>query len=275
MSIGPGVYPDLPFDEYLRLDAASKGKLRDLWKRTPAHAQTQRDSTPETDFGTALHVGILEPDKFDAAVKRGPSDRRGNKWKEAQAEFPSSLVLPDHEYDRVVKARDVALSNPTLRGLASREGVSEATGLWIDPDTGLLCRCRPDRYVPSLALMADLKTTADAGEDAFRRVAEHMLYDLHDAMYSEGWNRAGGGEVEDFIFVVIERDEPFANAIYQFDEPERTRGKQIMRKSLARYAECKASGVWPGHPTGVVRLKYRDWVHQQDGQQGLYNEEVA
>jgi hypothetical protein len=271
----PGTYPDLSFEDYLRIDAASKGRLREIWKRTPAHARTHRGRTPETDWGTALHVGILEPDRFDAAVKRGPSDRRGNKWKEALAEFPSALVLPDHEYDAVVQARDTALSDPTLRALASREGVSEATGLWIDPNTGLLCRMRTDRYVPSLALMADVKTTADAGEDAFRRVAEHMLYDLHDAMYSEGWGHAGGGEVEDFIFVVVERDPPYAHAIYQFDEPERNRGRQIMRKALARYAECLAAGSWPGHPAGVVRLKYKDWVHQADAANGLYQEEAA
>jgi hypothetical protein len=270
-----GIFPTMPFEQYLALDAASKGKLRTLYRKTPAHSTVHRGTTPETDFGTALHVGILEPDRFDAAVKRGPSDRRGNKWKDAIAEFPSALVLPDHEYDRVVEARDAVLTDPTIRGLATREGMSEATGLWIDPDTGVLCRCRPDRYVPSLALMADLKTTAEAGADAFRRVAEVMLYDLHDAMYSEGWGLAGGGAVEDFIFIVVERDPPYAHAIYQLQEPERLRGRAIMRKALQTYQQCKASGCWRGYPSGVTPLKFSDWTHQADANNGLYQEEVA
>lgn len=274
--MNPGIYPDLGFADYLTTDAASKSKLRELWKRTPSHCLAAEDeSTPEQDFGTALHVAVLEPDKFPLAVVRGPKDRRGNAWKEALAEHASALVLPDHEYDRVLRARDAVMRDPQIKALATLDGLSEASAFWIDPETGLLCRMRTDRYVPKLALMADLKTTTNASLEAFARIAEDMLYDLHDAMYSEGWNRAGGGEVEDFIFVAIERDPPFAHQVFQYEPPERNRGRQIMRKALRRYAECKATGVWPGYPSGVTRLSYREFVHQRDAISGLYTEEEA
>jgi hypothetical protein len=264
MNMTPGIYPTMPFSEYLALDAASKGKLWTLHTKTPAHCQAEREATADMDWGTAAHVALLEPDKLASTVLRGPADRRGKKWTEFVDATPGKLVLPEPEFDRVVEMQNTVMLNPQVKALTTRAGVSEATGLWIDPDTGLLCRCRPDRYVESLSLMADLKTTNDASPDGFRRVAMRLGYDLQDVMYTEGWNRAGGGEVEDFIFIVVERDPPYAHAIYQLDEPARLRGRTIMQKALLTYQQCKAAGQWPGYPAEVSRLTFPEWVYQED-----------
>ncbi len=226
------------------------------------------------DWGTAAHVALLEPDRFASAVLCGPADRRGKKWGEFLDANPGKLVLPEPEFDRVVAMQNTVMQNPTIRALTTRAGVSEASALWIDPDTQLLCRCRPDRYVPSLALAAELKTTTNASAESFARTAEQFGYDLQSEFYTEGWARAGGGDVEDFIFIAVERDPPFAHQIFQFDEPERNRGRQIMRKALLRYAECVATGVWSGYSPTVSRLKFGDWVHQRDGLSGLYTDAV-
>lgn len=270
----PGIYPIMPFADYLAVDAASKSRLHTLHSKTPAHCHAAEDeATPEMDWGSALHVAVLEPDSFTFCVIRGPADRRGKKWSEFVEAHAGCLILPEAEYDKVVRARDAVLRNPTVRALATQDGLSEASGFWIDPETGLLCRCRYDRYVPSLAMGADFKTTADASKRAFKRVAEAMAYDLHDAMYSEGWQRAGGGEVENFIFIAVERDEPFCHQIFEYEPAEKNRGRQIMRKALRRYAMCKASGSWPGYSDRVTPLAYDEYVHQRDALSGLYQEE--
>lgn len=273
----PGIYPDLPFADYLAVDAANKSKLWALYNKTPAHCHDAEDeATPEMDWGTALHVAVLEPKRFETAVIRGPKDRRGGKWTEAAEANPTALVLPLQEFDDVCRARDSVMRNARVRALATQDGVSEASGFWIDPETQLLCRMRCDRYVPSLAMMADFKTTTDAGEEAFRRVAERMGYDLHHAMYSEGWTLAGGGAVEDFIFIAVERKAPFCHQMFQYKPAEVQRGRAIMRKALRRYAECKAAGQWPGYDEQIQWLEYKEWTHRDDALRGLYeNEEDA
>jgi hypothetical protein len=268
----PGIYPDLPFDEYLRIDAASKGKLHALFTKTPSHALVTREPTKDMVWGTAFHLALLEPAKFETGVAMNPHDGRTKAGKEFVTEHAGKIVVSTGDYNDLIRARDTLLQNPTIRALVQREGMTEATGLWVDPDTGVLCRCRPDHYVPDLAMMVDLKTTTSAGPDSFAKTAETFGYDIQDAMYSEGWGLAGGGDVEDFIFVVVEREPPYAHAIYQLNEPERNRGRAIMRKALARYAECKASGEWPGYPTGVSGLAFKPWVHQQDSMTELYQE---
>lgn len=262
--MGPGIYPDLPFEQYLAIDAASKSKLWTLHSKTPAHCLTETEPTREMDWGTAAHVALLEPDRFASAVLSGPADRRGKKWSEFCDANPGKLVLPEPEFDRIMAMQNTVMQNPTLRALTTRAGVSEASALWVDPDTGVLCRCRPDRYVESLSMMAELKTTNDASPDGFRRTAMRMGYDLGDVMYSEGWNRAGGGEVEDFIFIVVEREPPYAHAIYQLDEPARLRGRTIMQRALLTYQQCKAADRWPGYPAEVSRLNFPQWVYQEN-----------
>ena len=259
----PGTYRDLPFKDYLAIDAASKGKLWALHTKTPAHCQVDRDPTPDMVWGTVFHTALLEPGRFLDGIVANPYDGRTKDGKKFKDEHAGYTVISKDDYDGVMAARDALLRNPTIKALIEREGMSEATGVWIDPDTGLLCRCRPDHYVPSLAMAVDIKTTTNAGAKAFAKTAANFGYDLQAEFYSEGWNRAGGGEVENFIFVVVERDPPYAHALYEIDEPGRAMGQVIMRKALARYAECKASGVWPGHPAEVVRLSFPQWVYQE------------
>jgi hypothetical protein len=259
-----GIFPTMSFADYLAVDAASKGKLWTLHTKTPAHCMTEVEPTPAMDWGTAAHVAILEPDRFYADVLCGPADRRGKKWSEFLDDNPGKLVLPDPEFERVVAMQNAVMQNPTIRALATRAGVSEASAFWTDPDTGLLCRMRADRYVESLSMMAELKTTTDASPAAFRRVAMRMGYELGDAMYSAGWGLAGGGTVEDFIFIVVESDPPYAHAIYQLDEPARLRGRTILQKALLTYQQCKAAGRWGGYPAEVTALSYPDYVYSTE-----------
>lgn len=254
----------MPLPDYLAVDAASKSKLWTLHTKTPAHCQAEMEPTPEMDWGSAAHIAVLEPDRFSSDVLRGPADRRGKKWSEFLEANPGKLVLPEPEFDRVSAMQATVMQNPQIKALATRAGVSEASAFWQDPDTGLQCKCRPDRYVESLSLMAEMKTTGDASADMFRRTAVKLGYHLGDAMYSEGWNRAGGGDVEDFIFIVVERDPPFAHAVYQLDEPARLRGRAIMQRALLTYQQCKAAGLWGGYPPQVTTLSYPEWVYQEE-----------
>lgn len=260
----PGIYPDLSFADYLALDAASKGKLWTLHSKTPAHCRVEREPSPDMVWGTAFHMAVLEPDRFDSSVVSNPYDGRTKAGKEFVAEHSGRLILSHDDYEGVVSARDVLFGNATIKALIEREGVSEATGVWVDPDTRLLCRCRPDHYVPSLAMIADVKTTTNASPEMFAKTAAQFGYDLQAEFYSEGWNRAGGGEVEDFIFIVVERTPPYAHAIYQLDESARLRGRTIMQKALLTYQQCKAADRWPGYPAEVSRLNFPQWVYQEN-----------
>jgi hypothetical protein len=110
----PGIYEGLSNDEYHKGPGVSKSGLWAIHTKTPAHFKNPpvKEETTRSkaikDFGTAAHLAILKPDEFEKKVVKGPSDRRGNKWKDlAEAcELDGSLLLVEDTYESVLRIRD-------------------------------------------------------------------------------------------------------------------------------------------------------------------------
>ena len=68
-------------------------------------------------LGTAIHTAILEPDKFEAQFHKGPSDRRGNKWKDEMslAESEDKECLTAGDYDNALLIREQAATCSELQ----------------------------------------------------------------------------------------------------------------------------------------------------------------
>ena len=269
--MNPGIYSDLGSEAYHATKAVGKSALWTLHCKTPAHVHGAEDEgNPDMDFGTAAHVALLEPHKFDKAVIRGPEDRRGNKWKDALAEHPNSLVLPSPVFEKVLRLRDIVMLDPIVQSLPSEFAMIEHSAFWVDAETELLCKCRPDLYRGDESLMVDLKTTADATKQTWLRRAMDMGYHVQDAWYTDGWQEAGGGAVDTFLFLVVEREPPFAHAIYELGPGEKDLGRRIAGKALDKYAECKRTGRWPGHMPGVQTMTFPEHVYSKEVFDGVY-----
>jgi len=84
------VIPDMPFSDYLALDAMSAHGLMQI-ERSPAHYRHAIDTphapTPAQALGTAAHMAILEPDHYEAHAHVAPNvDRRTKAGKAADDE---------------------------------------------------------------------------------------------------------------------------------------------------------------------------------------------
>ena len=257
---------DLPAGEYHAHPARSKSYLWKLYSGTPAHAQYgETETTPAMDLGTAVHFAALEPEKFESAIIRGPDDRRGNKWKDAQdaAAAYGGLVLTSGDYDKARRIGDAAQKLSIVRQLAEAQVLREASAFWTDAETGIECRCRPDIYCPAFEMMADLKTTGDASAFTWAKRAADMGYHAQEPWYSEGWDEAGGGNVDGFVFIVIESDSPHLAAAYELTPQAVAEGRLAMRKALLTYKGCRDSGVFPGYPGEVQELDIPGWAYRE------------
>ncbi|MCV6037263.1 PD-(D/E)XK nuclease-like domain-containing protein, partial [Escherichia coli] len=70
---------------------------------------------------------------------------------------------------------------------------------WEDPETGILCRCRPDKIIPEFHWIMDVKTTADI--QRFKTAYYDYRYHVQDAFYSDGYE-AQFGVQPTFVFLV-------------------------------------------------------------------------
>lgn len=268
-----GIYPDLAAEDYHADGAVGRTTLWRLHTATPAHAKyAEVQSTPEMDQGTAIHTAILEPHRFDKAVVCGPADRRGKKWGEAVEANPGALVLPQPAYERVLQLRDAVMKDPIVRSLPSEFAMMEHSAFWNDPETEVRCKCRPDLYRGDQSLIVDLKSTGDATAQIWLKRALDMGFHVQDGHYSRGWELAGGGVVDHFLFLVVERDPPFSHAIYELGPSERHLGRRIAKKALEKYAECLRADEWPGHEGGVRVMTFPEGVFARESFEGVYND---
>lgn len=270
-----GIIANLSNADYHASDGISKSGLWTIHKTSPAHYKySVRDEKSHFDFGEAAHLAILEPDAFERIVHCGPDDRRGNKWKAAQEECAATMVehrgaktpkllLTSSDYQDVLGIRDAVHADAWISGIITGgKSMVEASGYWIDPETGVNCRCRPDLWREDLGIMLDVKSTLSAAAADFSRSVVNYGYHSQEAFYSDGWRHLGK-QVDGFVFLAWEKKKPYARSVFELPPSIVEEGRAIMRKSLSAYAACADSGDWPGYPTGVQELQFPKWAYSE------------
>lgn len=214
--------------------------------------------------GQLAHCAILEPAEFDKRYAVGPDVSRATKaWKEWEASLPAGVIAikPDQRETALRQAESVRRLPDVAEALAA--GRPEVSAYWIDPDTGVLCRCRPDWVHPageSGVVLLDVKTYSDASPAEFARQIARKRYHVQDAFYSEGFGRAAGVDVLGFVFVAVETEWPFAASAVMLDEPGKRQGAIDMRRDLATYAACLKANDWPGHGAAIHQVSMPAWA---------------
>ena len=246
------IYDSMTNGEYHALEAISSSAVKTISKQSIAHWLGQeRKETPAMAMGTAIHSLTLEPEK--AEVVRGPENRRGKSWGEAvdaaKAFSPDAVVLPEAEFDKVQEIADAARAHPLMRNyLALEDSRVEMSIVVDDPDYGFQLRARPDLYNSGSGMIIDLKSTLDASPRGFAKSAHGFGYFVQAAFYKRVL-QLEGLPVEDFVFLAVEKDPPYATCAHLMSGEGMAYGEVVMHKALAAIAEYKSTGVistgWP------------------------------
>lgn len=205
----------------------------------------------------------MEPNRFEVEFVEGPADRRGNKWADADAfaKAEGKTLLTAGDYQTALTIRDAVHADAWLNAIITEgERMVEPSAYWRDPETGVLCRARPDLYRADLKIILDVKSTIDASPKGFAKSIVNYGYHGQEAHYSDGMRHIGL-EVEAFVFLAFEKESPYAKAIYELPPSIVEEGRQIIRESLNTYAQCERSGIWPAYAEGVQELTFPRWAY--------------
>lgn len=265
-----GIIHDLDINAYHSSPGISKTGL-DRINRSPAFfydVTLNPDRPPEKERGGQLegqlaHCAILEPDEFEKRYAVGPDVIRSNKkWKEFEDSLPAGVIgIKQEQYDTAMRQAESVRKLPDIaEALAS--GRPEVSGFWIDPETGVLCRCRPDwvHEFDSGCVVIDVKTYSDASPEEFAKQAARKRYDVQDAFYSDGFQIASGKEVMAFIFLAVESDYPYQSSAVMLDDISKGSGRGKYRENLNTYAKCIKSGEWPGFGEEIHHITLPKWA---------------
>ncbi|MCP1679445.1 PD-(D/E)XK nuclease-like domain-containing protein [Kerstersia gyiorum] len=284
-----GLLPDLDINAYHRSPGISKTGL-DRIARSPAtyYALTlDPNRPPEKERsgqleGQLAHCAILEPAEFSKRyavlpndAPRRPTDAQWNAkkpspesqtemdwWRAWEADNTGRVVISAAQYEVAQRQAESVCRLPDIRE-ALGAGQPEVSAFWRDPETGVLCRCRPDwthQAGDAGVVLLDVKTCSDASPGDFARQIARKRYDVQAAYYTDGYSLASGRDVLAFVFVAVESDYPYQASAVMLDEMSIESGRAKYRRDLNTYAECIRTGQWPGYSTGIETVSLPNWA---------------
>lgn len=215
-----------------------------------------KKTTKSMDFGTDLHCLLLEPGRFSEQYITGPESARNTIiWKDFVKDNPGLVVKKPSEMDHIQQAREViGQSGDKCRWLIDTPGETEVSFFWIDPATGLPCRCRVDKLIdmPKVAIVVDVKSCRDARPHKFRRSMVDYGYYRQGAHYTDGVGLVLKKPVI-FIGLAVESTTLIA-AAYSPAEEKLSEAKSQIRGALEGIKTCQATGVWPGYSNNIEEI---------------------
>ncbi|MBB2256890.1 exodeoxyribonuclease VIII [Escherichia coli] len=259
--IEPGIYYGISNENYHAGPGVSKSQLDDiadtpalyLWRK---NAPVDTTKTKTLDLGTAFHCRVLEPEEFSNRFIVAPEfNRRTNAGKEEEKAFlmecasTGKTVITAEEGRKIELMYQRVMALPLGQWLVESAGHAESSIYWEDPETAILCRCRPDKIIPEFHWIMDVKTTADI--QRFKTAYYDYRYHVQDAFYSDGYE-AQFGVLPTFVFLVASTTVEcgrYPVEIFMMGEEAKLAGQQEYHRNLRTLADCLNTDEWPAIKT--------------------------
>lgn len=251
--------------DYHRHPAVSKTTL-DMIRSDP-HAvawsklcQQDEEKMKTLDFGDAMHAICLEPwrlkSEFVAMPDFNMRTNAGKADKEAfEAANADKKILTADEYKKLTLMFDSVMSHPQARNLIDVEGVCEGSYFWRDKETGLECKCRPDKEIESRGLLVDIKTTDSLKKFCYS--VEDYRYFVQDPFYCDGVGHFK--EKPEMLFLVIQKTIDcgrYPVHVWRLPEEAIIEGRKQYRSDLNKYKRFLDAGKPTEHYDELI-MHYR------------------
>lgn len=238
----------------------SSSGLRTIWTQSPAHfwatSSLNPNRIPQAD-NEAFNVGRLahklliegrEGLEKDFAIRPSEwSDWRtkpAREWREQQILAGKTVVTEDDL--AAVTGMAESLGRHPLVKAGILDGRVERSLIWKDAETGVWLKARPDVIPNASGIVADLKTTVSVQTDALEKSLASYGYHVQAALVGMGLKATLGVQMEDFALVWVEKTAPWCVRVTSLTGADIERGAMQVRAALRTFADCLASGRWPG-----------------------------
>lgn len=246
---------------YFALPALNNSTLS-RFARCPAAVNTEFDTTPSMNLGTALHCAALEGqtaflerfyimEKVDGRTKEGKAAR-------AQAEIDSEgkTIITMDDFDKVCGMAGSINSHPTANEFLSACPQREMAITW--EMEGVKCKAKADALGKYLI---DIKTTQSADQFKFaNKTIVDNRYHVQLAWYYDGL-KANLRAVEGVFIIAVENTAPYTCNVFQLNDAMLEWGTACYLPLLRKYRDCLANNHFPSYQqAGVIECRPPAWV---------------
>lgn len=235
------------------------------------------DVSDEFDFGTAAHdllleggtarICVIDPENYRSKpTKANPEGAVPKGWtngaiRAARDEARANRLVPILPWHN---ARLSSMIEVAQRYLAQSElaellldGKPEQKLHW--QEGGAHCRARLDWITGDKALILDYKSCRSANPHHFTGMAVSFGYTMQEAFYRRGVKAVHGKEPR-FVFLLQEKEPPFACSLVAFDPAMQEIGDRQAQYAIALWTHAMQTGQWPGYPSRVAHLEPPAWL---------------
>jgi hypothetical protein len=252
--------------------AVSSTWLKVIDGHSPWHLRSYLDSppaepTPALRMGSALDCLIFEPERWGEQFIVAPEINRRTK-----AEADHKTIMAQSEYQEALQTAMAVRTNPRMADILATEGiVAQPVFVWIDPITGLKCKCKPDLYDQKNGICYDLKSALDASPEGFSKAVGNFGYHIQQAFYSDGI-RTLGYPLKKFVFCVQEKPDgrntfvadQRLTAFYELTPDDDEAGRDSYSSALSAISFCMTNNEWAGYTNDTVVITRPGWSKKGD-----------
>jgi hypothetical protein len=261
-----GRFDDISLEDYHKMDGWSKSALDKVHKSMAHYFESKKEqmTSPALEFGSAFHSKVLTPDLFQKEYVIEPDfgDLRTKAAKELKASFLMENINKkglDFESATKIELMSQAVFNHPVANQLLTDGDAEHSFFWIDDQTKLQCKARPD-YVRRDGIIIDLKTTSDASWFEFQRSIVKYRYHAQGGHFTNGVSKVMGSDYGTFILIVIESSAPYNVAVYNLDEDSLNLGRTSIKMDFDKILAYEKT-QWTGYPCMIMDMFLPPWAN--------------
>lgn len=252
---------------YRLSDGVSKSDLDWICPpRTPAHYKARRDGlveneqTPAMRLGSLVHRAVLEPDTMAGAFVVKPegmnfATKEGKAWRAEQ----TAPIITQEEADQIHGMVRSVWAQPMAKRILHNAKTEQC--LFAQDSHGTIRKARLDALVGG-SVIPDLKTSASADPQEFERSLGKFRYHVQAAYYID-LCKLVGIDKSDFVFIVVEKEAPYACAVYSLSQDAIDLGRLEYQRDLALVRECTEKNQWPGFTDEITVIGLPAWMQKQ------------
>lgn len=239
--------------------SVSSSGLRTIWSKSPAHyfdtSYLNPNRPEESDrahfsLGRAAHHLLLLGRKgFDEEFVVRPEQWSDWRTKDSQAwrtemREAGKTIITMSELENIAGMAGSLGREPLVKA-GILDGLVERTIVYRDPETGVMCKSRPDS-IPADADFSDLKSCESVDDDSIQRSITNFGYNQQGATVRSAALHALGVVMQDFTLVFVEKSRPWCVRVVPIPVEDLDRGEQQNRVALWKFAHGIETGEWPG-----------------------------
>jgi len=298
-----GVYfTEIPNDLYHSGPGISSSDIKTLINGTVGKLLHRKNSNQKESqalrLGTMIHMRVLEENLYRQTYVLGTPKVPARNTKDGKEKFKEWCELHEDLYLKTYQEKMdtdqwkiefvkwqypdtnfvTHAENEIIEGISKsilehdqiakllKGSMREASLYWIDKETNILCKSRPDVLNLSLSspCLLDLKSCQNGGLDEFEGDVTARDYHVSASWYLWGFKEVFGMDIEHFIYVPCEKEPPYHVSYYIADEGSINIGEGLYRAGLKIYQrylnQSKQGNVWTGHSKVAKTIGVRPWA---------------